>query len=136
MFRGIGLFFLFQILLTFNIHSWQKHKMEYKSLFNFKTDSFQNAHKFMKVSILFLILYVTILLSYQLAIFIFQLDINKITGFYYSPLLLYIFYISFLFFPSKKCFMGESRYFALKKIANCITFGFVPTVFYIIFITD
>lgn len=54
----------------------------------------------------------------------------------FIPFLIYVFYFVFLFFPTKKLFLGGLRWFLIRKIRKCLAFGFIPTVFSIIFITD
>jgi hypothetical protein len=135
-FRGIGLIILYNMLLAWNVYGWSKYQVNYKLIFQFgnhASDINDILTRGAFFSVIFLIMfmwYIMIALDGFLARYIDWLPKE------YTPLVVWICFILYIFFPSKKYFNPEGRKYFINILKEIIYTPFMPLTFRIIWASD
>ena len=121
-FRGTFVLFVYLLSLGINIYVWEHTNLNYKKVFNIQLVN-SNAFEVMMAGFGFLAVWMLMFLYCGIS----NLDyIAKDWHFFdsrasqYMPPTLWVIFLVFLFFPTRKWFYGEARWFILGTIKNVL----------------
>ncbi|CAD8119042.1 unnamed protein product [Paramecium sonneborni] len=147
MFRGIGLMILYYWSLIFCVYCWIKGNVGYRSIFNFKHHS-SSINQLIKRAAFITLLYFSILIvSLQKELYIEEeKDENSYLQDYITdkiiydpaigPLILWLFILLYMIWPSKKYLNAKGRKYFWKIVYTSILSGFLECPFVNCWSTD
>ena len=119
-FRGSLLFIIYIWLLGWNVYGWTQYHINYKNIFRFNYH-YSTLSEILKRGATFTTIVLLAFLWYTLI----KEDMTENSPFYYyqkefCPLIGWALLIVYMFYPSKKVFNGEGRYYMFKIMKNMV----------------
>ena len=137
MFRGIAAFILYIWLLAWNVYGWTKANINYKLIFGFNYH-FSQVSEILKRASFFTMLFLFMFLWYVLL----RKDFGQLTEFLailpkeLTPLIVWIFFLGYLFYPSQTQFNPQGRIYTYKILRDIFFRPFSKVSFKIAWSTD
>jgi hypothetical protein len=120
-FRGTFVLFIYFLSLGVNVYTWEHSNLNYKKVFNIQLVN-TNPFEIMMAGFGFLTIWTLLFLYCGIS----NLDSIKKGAFFsatvsqYLPPTLWVFFLVFLFFPTRKWLFGQARWFLLTTIKNVL----------------
>ncbi|KAL4432633.1 hypothetical protein ABPG74_004926 [Tetrahymena malaccensis] len=117
-YRGIGLIILYQWLIGWNVYIWEQYQVNYKLIFKFN-HHFSTVSQILQRAAIFTFLF---LLSFFAFTIVKQHEQPTLQG--VLPLLVWVAFLGYIFFPSEKWFnpQGRKYFYKLLKLILCMPF--------------
>ena len=135
-YRGFALVLIYMWFLAWNVYGWSSYYVNYRNVFGFNYHYSTLSEIVKRTSIFTTILMLTLLWYILIRD---DEDFSHILGFIpkeYTPLITWLFFLSYLFFPNFKYFNGEGRQYFFKMIKNVLICMFINVDFPIIWATE
>jgi len=137
MFRGIAAFILYIWLLAWNVYGWTKANINYKLIFGFNYH-FSQVSEILKRASFFTMLFLFMFLWYV----VLRNNFGQLTEFLaflpkeFTPILVWLAFLGYLFFPSKLYFNPQGRIYTYKILRDIFFRPFSTVSFKIAWSTD
>lgn len=120
-FRGVAFFIFYLWLLALNVYGWLKYQIDYKRILNFNSHSSSlyeilKRAAFFSTIFLFVFLWFIVVNCQSIDISSNVVDIPK----NFLPLITWIVFLGYLFFPSIKIFNGKGRLYLFHLVGEII----------------
>jgi len=135
-YRGFALILAYMWFLAWNVYGWTIYYVNYRNIFAFNYHYSTLSEIVKRTSIFTTILMLTLLWYILIRE---DEDFAYILGFIpkeYSPLICWVLFLGYLFFPSFKYFNGEGRRYFFKLIKNLFIYSFISVDFPITWATE
>lgn len=135
-YRGFALVLAYMWFLAWNVYGWTSYYVNYRNIFGFNYH-YSTLSEIVKRNSIFTTILMLALLWYILIRE--DEDFANILGFFpkeYAPLVCWVFFLSYLFFPSFKYFNGEGRLYFFKLIKNLFLYSFLNVDFTMTWATE
>jgi hypothetical protein len=133
MFRGVGLLILYVWVLAWNVFVWSTFNINYKLIFEFNYHSSTFSEILTRASI-----FTAILLLMFLWFIILREDYADITDIFrflpkeFTPLIVWISFLGYIFFPSFEYFNPQGRLYMFKVLKETVMSPFTGSSFRVI----
>ena len=137
MFRGIGALILYIWLLAWNVYGWTMANINYKLIFQFNYH-FSQVSEILKRAAFFSMLFLIMFLWY----IILRQNLGKLADFLaflpkeFTPLVVWLAFLGYLFFPSNKYFNPMGRMYSYRLLKDIFFHPFEAVSFKIAWSTD
>lgn len=134
-YRGFALILVYMWLLAWNVYGWSSYSVNYKNIFGFNyhystlSEIVKRTSIFTSILMLSVLWYVLIREDEDFARILF---IPKD----YAPLIPWVLFLAYLFFPNFKYFNGDGRRYLFKMVKNVFLYTFVHVDFTIMWATE
>lgn len=128
-YRGFALILAYMWFLAWNVYGWTSYYVNYRNILGFNYHYSTLSEIVKRTSIFTTILMLTMLWYILLRE---DEDFSHILGFLpkeYAPLLCWVIFLCYLFFPNFKYFNGEGRLYFFKLIKNLLLYSFINVDF-------